>query len=138
MPTVFLQRTKYISVLLVMVVSKLDGENPFISFEWTVLCSSREERKCTLMPLSAFLAMDLDFRGKKTLSSYFVNRYIEKSGDTDLATLLGFYMCYRAYVRGKVTGFRLDDPNISNEEKEKARSVAKRYFEYAYQYSKEF
>ncbi len=86
----------------------------------------------------AFLAMDLDFRGKKNLADHFVNKYIEKSGDTDLTTLLGFYMCYRAYVRGKVTGFRLDDQNISNEEKEKARRIAKRYFEYAYQYSKEF
>ncbi|MBN2042655.1 MAG: hypothetical protein JW754_02515 [Candidatus Aenigmarchaeota archaeon] len=86
----------------------------------------------------AFLAMDLDFRGKKNLSAYFVNKYIERSGDTDLASLLGFYMCYRAYVRGKVTGFRMDDQNVSKEEKENARRIAKRYFEYAYQYSKEF
>ncbi len=86
----------------------------------------------------AFLAMDLDFRGRKDLADHFVNGYIEKTGDMDINDLLGFYMCYRAYVRGKVLGFRLDDPGVPGEEKEKARDLAKRYFEYAYQYSKEF
>ena len=31
--------------------------------------------------------------------------------------VLDFYKCYRAYVRGKVESFRLDDPNIPEGEK---------------------
>jgi aminoglycoside phosphotransferase family enzyme len=85
----------------------------------------------------AFMAMDLDFRGSKDLADYFVNRFIEKSGDMEIEKLLPFYMCYRAFVRGKVLGFRMDDSHVPAQEKEKAREAAKRYFEFAYQYSKE-
>ncbi len=78
----------------------------------------------------AFLVMDVEFRGKKTLSDYFVKKYLEKSGDSGLEKLLDFYKCYRAYVRGKVTSFRLMEKGISEEEREKAISLARRYFEY--------
>ncbi len=86
----------------------------------------------------AFLAMDLDFKGRKELADHFVNMFIERTGDMELPDFLPFYMCYRAYVRGKVIGFRLDDPDVTPEEKEKAKALSKRYFEYAWQYSKEF
>ena len=82
----------------------------------------------------AFLAMDLDYHGQKALSNHFVNTYIELSGDRELEKLLNFYKCYRAYVRGKVESFKLDDPHISEEEKEKTLIVAKRYFELAGSY----
>ena len=35
------------------------------------------------------------------------------SGDAELLKLLDFYKVYRAFVRGKVNSFRLDDQNIS-------------------------
>jgi len=47
---------------------------------------------------------------------------------------LNFYKCYRAYVRGKVESFKLDDPYISGEEKTRVLAVAKRYFELAESY----
>ncbi|UCD70638.1 MAG: hypothetical protein JSW70_06415 [Syntrophobacterales bacterium] len=75
-----------------------------------------------------FLAMDLDYRGRRDLSQYLIDSYIRMSGDGDLPEVLDFYKCYRAYVRGKVESFRLDDPNISPGEKNEALSRARRFF----------
>lgn len=86
----------------------------------------------------AFLSMDLDFRHKKFLSDYFIKKYIEKSGDSEILKLLNFYKCYRAYVRGKVLGFRIDDPNIPDSEKKEAMDTAKIYFQLALEYAKNF
>jgi aminoglycoside phosphotransferase family enzyme len=84
----------------------------------------------------AFLAMDLDFRQRPDLSNFFAKKYIEYSGDQELPTLLPFYKCYRAYVRGKVVGFRLKDPNINEQEKAAAVKDAKAYFKVASSYAK--
>ena len=83
----------------------------------------------------AFLAMDLDFHGRSDLSGHFVKAYVKASGDEELLQLLGFYKCYRAYVRGKVEGFKLDDPNIAEEDKARTLAVARRYFELARSYT---
>ncbi len=82
----------------------------------------------------AFLAMDLDFKNKSELSDYFVGKYIYYSGDRDLHCLLPFYKCYRAYVRGKVAGFKLSDPNICDKEKKESVEEAKDYFKLALSY----
>ena len=82
----------------------------------------------------AFLAMDLDRYGRADLSSHFANAYVEQSRDKGLLTLLNFYKCYRAYVRGKVTCFKYDDPYITEEEKTKVLAEAKAYFELAESY----
>jgi len=84
----------------------------------------------------AFLVMDLDYHGRKDLSEHLVRAYVEKSDDREVMNVLDFYKCYRAYVRGKVESFRLDDPNIPKEEKEKALQRARKYFELAWQYGK--
>jgi aminoglycoside phosphotransferase family enzyme len=84
----------------------------------------------------AFLAMDLDFRERPDLSDFFVERYIKYSGDQELMRLLPFYKCYRAYVRGKVTSFKLKDPNVGSEEKTAAVKEAKAYFKLASAYAK--
>jgi aminoglycoside phosphotransferase family enzyme len=86
----------------------------------------------------AFLAMDLDFKDRSDLSSYFVERYVRYSGDQEINALLLFYKCYRAYVRGKVIGFRLKDPSVDCEEKSDARKEAKAYFELAVYYAGQF
>jgi hypothetical protein len=82
----------------------------------------------------AFLAMDLDRYHHSDLSRHLVNAYVELSHDEELLKLLNFYKCYRAYVRGKVEGFKLDDPYISEEEKKGALAVARSYFELAESY----
>ena len=84
----------------------------------------------------AFLAMDLDFRKRLDLSEFFVKKYIKYSKDEELMKLLSFYKCYRAYVRGKVVGFKLNDPNIDLEEKKRASKEAKAYFKLASDYVK--
>ena len=78
--------------------------------------------------------MDLDHYGQTDLSRLFLKSYIEKSGDTELKELLNFYKCYRAYVRGKVESFKLDDPYIPEEEKAKVLAAARSYFELAESY----
>jgi len=84
----------------------------------------------------AFLAMDLDFKERTDLSNFFVERYVKYSGDQELMKLLPFYKCYRAYVRGKVTSFKLKDPNVGSEEKRAATKEAKAYFKLANTYVK--
>ncbi len=84
----------------------------------------------------AFLAMELDFKNRVALSNSFVEKYIERSGDGEMLGLLPFYKCYRAYVRGKVVGFRLSDPNIAERQKGEATNEAKAYFRLAAKYSK--
>jgi hypothetical protein len=57
----------------------------------------------------AFLAMDLERLGFPGEAHVFVRAYVEASGDNRLYRLLDFYRCYRAYVRGKVRSFLLQD-----------------------------
>jgi len=85
-----------------------------------------------------FLAMDLDYQGFPYLSSHLIKRYIEKSNDEGIFDVINFYKCYRAYVRGKVIGFRLNDDNISNKEKNDIKKIAGRYYDLAYYYAKLF
>lgn len=57
----------------------------------------------------AFLAMDLERLGFSAEAHTFVQAYVEASGDLALYRLLDFYICYRAYVRGKVRSFLLQE-----------------------------
>ncbi|MFC2006051.1 gluconokinase [Chloroflexota bacterium] len=91
-------------------------------------------RYCDIASEIAFLAMDLDHYGRADLSLGFVDAYVAFSQDKELSRLLNFYKCYRAYVRGKVESFKLDDPNISEEEKTRILGVARSYFELAESY----
>ena len=84
----------------------------------------------------AFLAMDLDFQGRPDLSDYFIERYLSYSKDGSLIKVLLFYKCYRAYVRGKVISFKLDDPYVGNEEKNSITEEAHAYFKLAVAYAK--
>ena len=84
----------------------------------------------------AFLAMDLDFQQKPDLSNYFIKRYVAYSKDKELTSLLAFYKCYRAYVRGKVISFKLDDPDVNSKEKDDAAKESQAYFKLAENYAK--
>lgn len=91
-------------------------------------------RYCDVASEVAFLAMDLDNYRRADLSQSFVDAYVDESQDNGLLELLNFYKCYRAYVRGKVDSFQLDDPHISEEEKAKVKARARGYFELAASY----
>lgn len=79
----------------------------------------------------AFLLMDLEVQGGSFHSEHLWSYYARESGDTGMDELLKFYKVYRAYVRGKVISFRLDDVNIMEEEKETAAKEAGEYFRLA-------
>lgn len=51
---------------------------------------------------AAFLAMDLEFLGRKDLGDYFLQRYANHSADAAPSSLRDFYIAYRAVVRAKV------------------------------------
>jgi uncharacterized protein len=61
----------------------------------------------------AFLAMDLEFLGRKDLADFFLAEYQRLSGDTAPAALTGFYIAYRAAVRAKVDCIRIDQGSES-------------------------
>ncbi len=93
-------------------------------------------RYCDVASEIAFLAMDLDHYGRADLSGYFVDAYVTASRDEELRTLLNFYKCYRAYVRGKVACFKFDDPYISTEERKQTKEIASSYFDLACAYTR--
>jgi aminoglycoside phosphotransferase family enzyme/predicted kinase len=83
----------------------------------------------------AFLAMDLDFRGRPDLSRHLIDSYIERSGDHGLLELLDFYKTYRAYVRGKICCFTSSDPALDDAARREQRNLARHYFGLAYRYA---
>jgi uncharacterized protein len=56
---------------------------------------------------AAFLAMDLEFLGRKDLGDYFLQRYAVHSAFTAPSALRDFYIAYRAVVRAKVDCVRV-------------------------------
>jgi len=88
----------------------------------------------------AFLQMDLEFNGGQELSEQLLKSYLSRAGETDdelTHQLIKFYKVYRAYVRGKVTSFILNDSNVPEDTKSKARETAQRYFALAHSYIKD-
>ncbi len=82
-----------------------------------------------------FLSMELDFEGRQDLSKVYEEEYKKATGDEEFEVFLPFFKCYRAYVRGKVNSFLLDDPHLSLEEKEKAKERARKLFELGERYA---
>lgn len=82
----------------------------------------------------AFFVMDLEFYQHKHLADFFINRYLTYTNDWELLKVLDFYKCYRAYVRGKVTSFNLNDRGMSKTEKTRAQKTAQEYFALADKY----
>ncbi|WP_089938756.1 bifunctional aminoglycoside phosphotransferase/ATP-binding protein [Candidatus Entotheonella palauensis] len=81
----------------------------------------------------AFLAMDLERLGFGAEADAFVHAYVRASQDVTLYRLVDFYRCYRAYVRGKVRTFLLQEAaphrDISRLERDAERcfTLADRY-----------
>jgi len=82
----------------------------------------------------AFLLMDLEYHGGEKYSELLWDFYKRDAEEDDVDSLLTFYKVYRAFVRGKVTSFQLDDAAISAEKKKEAIQTAGRYFQLAYAY----
>ncbi len=82
----------------------------------------------------AFLLMDLEFRGGGEIAGRLWSKYSERAGEAGMERLLAFYKVYRAYVRGKVIGFQLNDPHIPARAKQEAAETAGAYFRLARHY----
>jgi len=96
---------------------------------------NRRFRYCDVASDIAFLAMDLDFHGLQKLSEYCIGHFAAHFPDQEGKKLLQFYKCYRAYVRGKVSSFLLDDASLTMAEKESASRDARRHFRLASLYT---
>lgn len=84
----------------------------------------------------AFLLMDLDDRGAEQLSWHFLNRYLQQSGDYQGLLLLNFYKSYRAMVRAKVTGLRLQQVGLSATEQAYDNELLRSYLDLATSYGR--
>jgi predicted kinase len=85
-------------------------------------------RCCDTAADIAFLLMDLDYHGRHELSDDVIDEYISQTGDQGSLELIDFYKIYRAFVRGKVESFCLNDSGINPDDQALARERAVRYF----------
>lgn len=85
----------------------------------------------------AFLAMDLDFHGLWDYSRHLVKVFASAAADPDLETLMDFYKCYRACVRGKINALAAGEPEVPVAERERSRKLARAYFSLAREYARQ-
>ena len=83
----------------------------------------------------AFLAMDLEFRGRGDLADEFVAAYLGVTPDETAPLVLDYYRCYRAYVRGKVDGIESGETEVPDDERRAAAERARAYFALAHRYA---
>ncbi|UCF90275.1 MAG: AAA family ATPase [Desulfobacterales bacterium] len=86
----------------------------------------------------AFLAMDLDYEGYPQIAQRMIEAYLRYDPDPELFVLLDFYKCYRAHVRVKINCFRLQEENLSLQEKSRLTRETRRYLDLAYHYAVRF
>lgn len=80
-----------------------------------------------------FLSMELDLMEREDLSKVYEEEYQKITEDEEFDLFLPFFKCYRAYVRGKVNSFLLDDPHYT--QKEEAKVLAQRLFKLSKRYA---
>ena len=83
----------------------------------------------------AFLAMDLDSLGASRLADELVRAYGEETADEKFTTLINFYKCHRACVRGKVESLKSLEEEVPSPEREQARDCARAHFSLAFSYA---
>lgn len=96
---------------------------------------SERFRCCDTAADVAFLLMDLDFHARHDLSEEVMGAYLETSGDSGMAALIDFYKIYRAFVRGKVESFHLNDDGFEQRSRDTALERGIRYFRLARGYA---
>jgi len=83
----------------------------------------------------AFLAMDLDALDAPYLADDLITAYANETSDEALATLITFYKCYRACVRGKVESLKSLENEVPPPQREAACESAHGYFSLAHRYA---
>lgn len=84
----------------------------------------------------SFILMDLNAENRPDLVEILYDSYLDKAHDTNVGELIDFYSCYRAFVRGKIESFALDNPELSVIEKADIADNARKYFKLANSYAK--
>ncbi len=84
----------------------------------------------------AFTVMDLDANGRSDLATVYLNTYLEETGDWEGLVLLPLYLSRQAYVRAKVTSFRLAEPFQSVAEHAEIEHTAAQYYQLAWRYTR--
>ena len=82
----------------------------------------------------AFLIMDLDDHQQSNYANQVLNQYLALSGDYAGLQILIFYLLYRAMVRAKVTGLRLQQQDKDTLEYQKNVHALKNYLSIALSY----
>ncbi len=85
----------------------------------------------------AFLAMDLQDRKQPQLANRFLNSYLELTGDYEGLAVLPFYLCYRALVRAKVNALRLEQKDLTTEERKNTVDAFESYLDLAVSYTQQ-
>jgi len=83
----------------------------------------------------AFLAMDLDALGAPDLSRTLIDEYQRVSGE-GFETVLDFYLCYRAFTRGKVACLRSVQAGQGSSAHLAEATEARRFFHLASRYAR--
>lgn len=81
----------------------------------------------------AFLAMDLEARGRADLAWRFLNAWLEHTGDYAGLQVLPYYRVYRALVRARVAGLRLGQ--ISDDARAASLQELQRYLALALRFT---
>lgn len=92
-------------------------------------------RYCDVASDVAFLAMDLDYYGLDVLSDRFIDTFVDATADDGLRSMLPFYKCYRAYVRGKIGLFTAADAAVDAATRAANIDNAAKYFRLAERYA---
>ena len=84
-----------------------------------------------VMSEMAFVVMDLIDRGRPDHAYRLLNGYLEHTGDYEGLTVFPYYLTYRAMVRAKVAGIRLEQEEKGEAESRSTENELKEYLELA-------
>ena len=82
----------------------------------------------------AFLAMDLEARGRAEMGDEFAGRYLAATADETLGVLQPLHRTFRAFVRGKVESIGAHAAEIAPEQRAQLAASAAAYFRLAAEY----
>jgi len=110
-------------------IGRLDPAR-YIELRYEELCADPQP---TVARVMRFLG--LEPRQRPELARRVIDRFAEESGDRDFHEIVGFYSCYRAYVRGKIACFTAADPDLDERVRKEQMHLAGRYFDLAFRYA---
>jgi predicted kinase len=91
---------------------------------------------CDVASDVAFLAMELDARGRSDLAGSFLWRFALESNDYDLYDVVNFYLSYRAWVRALVATLLAADPSTPRDKAARKAAEASTLFRLAEGYTR--